>query len=179
MKLNQHAKYLGRRSFSSKVIVQTEKNTHRTDDFTWTTKMVGHYVVRISQGPVHSIRLAIVVYSSCHDVNHARAPAEPRYILDFRPISNRRRDCTEFTHEYRPSRGLARRLKAGCQPTQRTNVPGQASCMQASNSDESTEEWSARRVSSVCVVETLVHFKGLIRFQLRLTDRFFFWNDKQ
>jgi len=41
-KLNQSAKYLGQKSFSSKVIVQThrETNTHRTDSSTWPTKAI-------------------------------------------------------------------------------------------------------------------------------------------
>jgi len=40
--MNQSAKYLGQRSFSSKVIVQThrETNTHRTDSSTWPTKAI-------------------------------------------------------------------------------------------------------------------------------------------
>jgi len=48
-KMNQHAKYLAQRSFSSLVIVRA--HTHCTDCSTWATKVVGK-----SPGhtPVHS-----------------------------------------------------------------------------------------------------------------------------
>jgi len=44
VKVNRHAKYLGQRSFSSKVIVRTHthRQTHRTDSSTWTTKLVSN-----------------------------------------------------------------------------------------------------------------------------------------
>jgi len=41
VKLNQLAKYLGQRSFSSKVTARTHTDTHVTDCSTWTTKAVG------------------------------------------------------------------------------------------------------------------------------------------
>ena len=41
VKLNQHAKRLGQRSFTSKVIVRTQSHTRRTDCSIWTTKMDG------------------------------------------------------------------------------------------------------------------------------------------
>jgi len=39
--MNQRAKYVGRRSFSLKVIVRKQTHTHGTDCSTWTTKVVG------------------------------------------------------------------------------------------------------------------------------------------
>jgi len=41
--MNQCAKYLGKRSLRSKVII-LQTHTHRTDRATWTTKMVGNYI---------------------------------------------------------------------------------------------------------------------------------------
>ena len=39
VKLNQRARYLGQRSFRSKVIVRTPTDTHLTDCSIWTTKV--------------------------------------------------------------------------------------------------------------------------------------------
>ena len=39
--MNQDARYLNQRSFSSKLIVRTQRHTHPTYCSTWTTKMIG------------------------------------------------------------------------------------------------------------------------------------------
>jgi len=40
IKVKQHCKYIGQRSFYSKILAWTQTHTHRTDCGTWTTKVV-------------------------------------------------------------------------------------------------------------------------------------------
>ena len=47
VKMNQHAKYQGQRSFRSKVIIGTHvTNTHHTNYSTWTSKVIGNYPIK-------------------------------------------------------------------------------------------------------------------------------------
>ena len=69
VKVNQHAKYLGQRSFSSKLLSgHTHTETHRTDFFTWTTKVV------CKNRP----RLLCIHSSYCHAIS---IEASPRHAI--------------------------------------------------------------------------------------------------
>jgi len=63
---------LGQRSFSSKAIVQTHRQTHVIDCFTWTTKLLGNYVIyeRLCESTMlqfkHQPRLFLYISSSDH-----------------------------------------------------------------------------------------------------------------
>jgi len=64
--VNQHARYIGEKSFSSKVIVRT-KQTHCTDCSIWTTKVVGEkrldstsFTVRLNKISWHDWRLGFL-----------------------------------------------------------------------------------------------------------------------
>ena len=47
VKVNQHAKYLGQRSFRSKVVVHTHTHTHQAECSTWSQELTDNRVIRL------------------------------------------------------------------------------------------------------------------------------------